>query len=124
MNKASEEKNYEKSDGYFNIFLNQDDSIKDLEEKMNRLQQTLDEDIEEELEEESEEEPVKKSITYEKDQMNEYLDNKADVEILKSYKLKLPSNYKDKSMEEFQKAFDKGMEAKKKLKKKLKCCNL
>ena len=52
--------------------------------------------------------------------MNKYLNNSSDDEILNSYNLKLPSNYKDKSMEEFQKAFNKGMEVTADLKRKIK----
>ena len=42
--------------------------------------------------------------------MNKYLNNKESIDLLNSYGLKLPSVYKDLSLEEFQKAFDKGME--------------
>ena len=81
-----------------------------LEKETYILQQSLDEELEEEAEEEPEEEPVKTTITYGKDQMDKYLNNTGSVKILKSYKLKLPSNYKDKSLVEFLKAFNKGLE--------------
>ena len=62
-----------------------------------------------------EEETVKKpkiiTVTYGKEQMNKYLNNKESVIILNNYGLKQPSEYKDKSLEEFQKAFDKGLNA-------------
>ena len=45
------------------------------------------------------------------------MNNKKSIDILKSYKLKLPGKYKDKSMADFQKAFEKGMMVKAKLKK-------
>ena len=87
---------------------------------MNRLQQTLDEDIDEELEEELEEEskaePIEISDKKVEDEVDKYLNNKASIDMLNSYKLKLPSKYKDKSMTDFQKAFNKGMKAKAKLK--------
>ena len=49
--------------------------------------------------------------------MDKHLNKKETVDILKSYGLELPSVYKDKSMEEFQEAFDKGMDETAKLKK-------
>ena len=65
---------------------------------------------EEELEEKSEEESVKKPITttviYGKEQMDKYLNNGDSIDLLNFYGLKLPSEYKDKSLEEFQEAFD------------------
>ena len=41
--------------------------------------------------------------------MDKYLNNKETVDLLNFYSLKLPSKYKDKSLEEFQEAFDKGL---------------
>ena len=49
------------------------------------------------------------TVTYKKDEMNKYLNNKETVDLLNFYGLKLPSEYKDKSLEEFQEAFDKGL---------------
>ena len=46
------------------------------------------------------------TVSYQKDEMDKYLKNKESIDLLKFYDLKLPSEYKDKSMEEFQKAFD------------------
>ena len=54
--------------------------------------------------------PITTTITYEKKQMDKYLNNKESIDLLNFYGLKLPSEYKDKSLEEFQKAFDKGMD--------------
>ena len=42
------------------------------------------------------------TITYEKDEMDKYLNNKESVDLLNFYSLKLPSTYKDKSLEEFE----------------------
>ena len=42
--------------------------------------------------------------------MDKYLNNKESVDLLNSYGLKRPSEYKDKSLEEFQEAFDKGLD--------------
>ena len=50
------------------------------------------------------------TVTYEKKQMDKYLNNKESIDLLNFYGLKLPSEYKDKSLEEFQEAFDKGMD--------------
>ena len=47
------------------------------------------------------------TVTYGKDEMDKHLNKKESVDILKSYGLELPSVYRDKSMEEFQEAFDK-----------------
>ena len=49
------------------------------------------------------------TVRYEKDQMDKYLGNEEAVNLLKFYGLKLPSEYKDKSLEEFQETFDKGL---------------
>ena len=62
--------------------------------------------------------PITTAI-YGENEINKYLNNTGDCEILKSYKIKLPSNYKDKSMEEFQKAFNKGLEVAADLKRKI-----
>ena len=43
--------------------------------------------------------------------MDKYLSDKETVDLIKFYGLKLPSKYKDKSLEEFQEAFDKGLNA-------------
>ena len=74
--------------------------------------------------EEPEKESVKKLITttviYGKDEMDKHLNIKKTKDLLDSFGLKLPSNYKDKSMEEFQEAFVKGMEVAANLKRKIK----
>ena len=43
--------------------------------------------------------------------MDKYLSIEETVDLLNFYGLKLPSEYKDKSLEEFQEAFDKGLSA-------------
>ena len=50
------------------------------------------------------------TVTYGKEQMDKYLNNKESVDLLNFYGLKRPSEYKDKSLEEFQEAFDKGLD--------------
>ena len=52
--------------------------------------------------------------------MDKYLNNGDSIDLLNFYGLKLPSEYKDKSLEEFQEAFDKGMEETANLKKSIK----
>ena len=42
--------------------------------------------------------------------MDKFLNNKESVDILNFYDLNLPSDYKDKSLEEFQVAFEKGLD--------------
>ena len=67
------------------------------------------------------EESVKKTkkidIEYRKDEMDKYLNNKESVDLLNFFGLKRPSEYKDKSMEEFQEAFDIGLDETSKYKK-------
>ena len=60
------------------------------------------------------------TVTYGKDEMDKHLNYTKGIDLLDSFGLKLPSNYKDKSMEEFQKAFEKGMEEAANLKRKFK----
>ena len=117
--KARVKGNFELSDDYMKKAYNQDDSIKDLEKEIKILQETLDEELEEELEEESGQEPIEISDEKIKEEVDKYLNNKKSIDILKSYKLKLPSKYKDKSMADFQKAFNKGMKVKVVLKNKI-----
>ena len=96
--------------------LNQSESIKNLQRKIERLQQTL----KEEFEGETIEKPKITTVTYEKDEMDKYLNNKESIDLLNFYGLKLPSEYKGKSLEELQKAFKKGMEETANLKKSIK----
>ena len=87
-----------------------------MEEKRIRLQEALDEEIEEK----SVKKPITTTVTYEKDEMDKYLNNEESIDLLNFYGLKLPSEYKDKSFEELQKAFNKGMEETANLKKSIK----
>ena len=69
------------------------------------------------IEEETVEKPKFTTVSYGKEQMDKYLNNKESVDLLNSYGLKRPSEYKDKSLEEFQEAFDKGLDEAAKYKK-------
>ena len=95
---------------------NQSESIKNLQRKIIRLQQTLGV----EFEEETVEKPITTTITYEKKQMDKYLNNKESIDLLNFFGLKLPCEYKYKSLEESQNAFDKGMDGTANLKKNIK----
>ena len=64
--------------------------------------------------------PNATTVTYGKDEMDKYLNNKETVDLSNFYGLKLPSEYKDKSLEKFQEAFEKGMEAVANVKRKIK----
>ena len=82
------------------------DKIDELIKKSESLQEILDE----ESEEETVEKPNITTVTYKKDEMDKYLNNKESIDLLNFYGLKLPSEYKGKSLEELQKLFKKGME--------------
>ena len=75
-----------------------------MERERKRLQEILDKELEESVKK-----PITTTVTYGKEQMDKYLNNKETVDLLNFYGLKLPSEYKDKSLEEFQEAFDKGL---------------
>ena len=60
------------------------------------------------------------TVTYGKDEMDKHLNKTETVDLLDFYGLKLPRESKDKSMEEFQEAFDKGMDETANLKKSIK----
>ena len=97
--------NKAKEEGKTELREEQNASIRELEKKRKRLQEILDE----EFEEESVKKPITTTVSYGKEQMDKYLNNKETVDLLNYYGLKLPSEYKDKSLEEFQEAFDKGL---------------
>ena len=103
-NKAKEEGKIELRDYYLDRAKEQNDGIRELKIERKRLQKNLDE----EFEEESVKKPITTTVSYGKQQMDKYLGNKEVVNILKFDVLKLPSEYKDKSLEEFKEAFDKG----------------
>ena len=104
-NKAKEEGKTELRKDYLDRAKEQNASIRELEKERKRLQEILDEAFEEE----SVKKPITTTVRYGKEQMDKYLNNKETVDLLNIYGLKLPSEYKDKSLEEFQEAFDKGL---------------
>ena len=110
--KAYKEEVFELAEYYLDRIKEENDSIKEMQKEFIRLQQTL------------EEESVKKTkittVTYEKDEMDKYLNNKESIDLLNFYGLKLPSEYRNKSLEELQKVFEKGMEETANLKKSIK----
>ena len=99
--KANKEENFALAQYYLVKIKEEKDSIEEIRNEINRLQQTL--------EEESVKKPKITTVTYEKDEMDKYLNNKESIDLLNFYGLKLPREYKDKSLEELQKAFEKGM---------------
>ena len=103
--KAKKEENFELTEYYLDRTKEEYDSIKEMEKERKRLQEILDT----ELEEESVKKPITTTVTYGKEQMDKYLNNKEAVDLLNFNGLKLPSEYKDKSLKEFQEAFDKGL---------------
>ena len=110
--KANKEENFELAQYYLVKIKEEKDSIEEIQNEINRLQQTL--------EEESVEKPKITTVRYEKGEMDKCLNNKESIDLLNFYGLKLPSEYKDKSLEELQKAFEKGMEETANLKKSIK----
>ena len=104
-NKAKEEGKIELTDYYLDRSKEQIYSIRELKKERKRLQEILDE----ESEEETVKKPITTTVTYKKDEMDKYLNNKESIDLLNFYGLKLPSEYKGKSLEELQKAFEKGM---------------
>ena len=100
--KANKEENFALAQYYLDRIKEEKDSIEEMQKEINRLQQTL--------EGESVKKPQITTVTYEKDEMDKFLNNKESIDLLNFYGLKLPSEYKDKSLEELQKAFEKGME--------------
>ena len=93
-------------------------------EQLPGYEATVDVDEESEKKDEGEEESVKKpkitTLEYKKDEIDKFLNNKESIDLLSFYGLKLPSKYKDKSLGELQKAFEKGMEETANLKKSIK----
>ena len=85
-----------------------------LKKKLERLKK-----IKEEIEE-SIKKPKTTTLEYKKDEMDKFLNNKESIDLLNFYGLRLPSKYKDSSLDELQKAFDKGMEETSNLKKSIK----
>ena len=114
-NKAKEEGKIELRDYYLGRTKQKVYNIRELEKERKRLQEILDEESEETVGK-----PKITTVTYGKEQMDKYLSNKETVDLLNFYGLKLPSKYKDKSLEEFQEAVDKGLNASANYKKSIK----
>ena len=110
--KAYKEEDFELVEYYLDRIKEENDSIKEMQKEFNRLKQTL--------EEESVKKPKITTVRYEKDEMDKFLNDKESIDLLNFYGLKLPSEYRDKSLEELQKAFEKGMEETANLKKSIK----
>ena len=115
-NKAKEEGKIELRDYYLGRTKEQLYRIRELEKERKRLQKIIDE----EFKEESVKKPITTTVIYGKDEMDKYLNNKESIDLLNFYGLKLSSEYKDKSLEELQKAFEKGMNETANLKKLIK----
>ena len=104
-NKAEKEGNEDEAKYYMKKYNEVLREIKELEKERKRLQEIL---------EEKSEESIKKTKTttleFPENVMNKYLNNKESIDLLNFYGLKLPSKYKNSSLDELQKAFEKGME--------------
>ena len=99
--KAEEEENLNLKDYYLK-------KIDRLEKKYQKLLKER-EIFLKKIEEETVKKPKITTVTYGKERMNKYLNNKVSIDLLNSYGLKLPYEYSDKSLEEFQEALDKGL---------------
>ena len=111
-NKAYEEGNENEAKYYEKKYDEVISENKELKKERKRLQEIL---------EKESGESVKKTknttLEYKKDEMDKFLNNKESIDLLNFYGLKLPSKYKDSSLDELQKAFEKGMEETANLKK-------
>ena len=81
--KAYKEEDFELAEYYLDRIKEENDSIKEMQKEFNRLQQTL--------EEESVKKPKITTVTYEKDEIDKFLNNKESIDLLNFYGLKLPS---------------------------------
>ena len=104
-NKAKEEGNENMNKYYMKKSKELLGEYKELKKERERLKEILDKESEETVGK-----PKITTVTYGKEQMDKYLNNKESVDLLNSYGLKRPSEYKDKSLEEFQESFDKGLD--------------
>ena len=86
-----------------------------MEKERKRLQEILEKESEESVKK-----PKNTTLEYKEEEMNKFLNNKESIDLLNFYGLKLPSKYKDSSLDELQKAFDKGMKETANLKKSIK----
>ena len=92
---------FELAEYYLDRIKEENVSIKEMQNEIDRLQQTS--------EGVSVEKPKFTTVTYGKEQMNKYLNDRDSVDLLNFFSLKLPDKYRDKSMGEFQEALDKGL---------------
>ena len=111
-NEAKEEGNENKYKYYMRKNKELLGEYKELKKERERLEENLDKESEVTVGK-----PKFTTVSYGKEQMDKYLNNKESVDLLNSYGLKRPSEYKDKSLEEFQEAFDKGLDEAAKYKK-------
>ena len=88
---------------------------KELKKERKRLKEILEKESGESIKK-----PKNTTLEYKKDEMDKFLNNKESIDLLIFYGLKLPSKYKDSSLDELQKAFEKGMEETANLKKSIK----
>ena len=119
LNKNVDLANEAKEEGYENkykYYMRKNEELlgeyKELKKERERLQEILDKESEETVRK-----PKFTILEYKKEEMDKYLNNKESIDLLKSYGLKLPSEYKGESLEKLQKAFEKGMEETSNLKK-------
>ena len=113
-NKAVEEGNEDEEKYYIKKYEEVLRENKELEKERKILQKILEKESGESVEK-----PKITTLEYKKDEMDKFLNNKESIDLLNFYGLKLPSKYKD-SMDELQKAFEKGMQETANLKKDIK----
>ena len=111
-NQAKEEGNENKYKYYMRKNKELLGEYQELKKERERLQEILKKESEETVGK-----PKFITVSYGKEQMDKFLNNKESVDILNYFGLKRPSEYKDKSLEEFQEAFDKGLDEAAKYKK-------
>ena len=104
-NEAKEEGNENKYKYYMRKNKELLGEYKELKKERERLQEILEKESDEIVGK-----PKFTTVSYGKEQMDKYLNNKESVDLLYFYGLKRPSEYKDKSLEEYQEAFDKGLD--------------
>ena len=114
-NKAVEEGNEGEEKYYIKEYEKVLRENKELEKERKRLKEILEKETGESIKK-----PKKTTLEYKKDEMDKFLNNKESIDLLNFYGLKLPSKYKDSSLDELQKAFEKGMEEPTNLKKNIK----
>ena len=113
--KAVEEGNEDEEKCYIKKYEKVLRENKELEKERKRLQKILEKESGESVKK-----PKNTTLEYKKDEMDKFLNNKESIDLLNFYGLKLPSKYKDSSLDELQKAFEKVMEETANLKKSIK----